>query len=146
MSDLVRKPFRSVQRSATLVINERSAELIRQGRRVFRFGLGQSPFPVPGEVVAALQENAAEKDYLPVQGLPGLRQAVAAHHAREDGLECHAEQVVIGPGSKELLFLLQLVLDPCPDPDVVKHGTTCYRGWKRLDRLVQSSAEPVYPD
>jgi hypothetical protein len=31
-------------------INERSNELIAEGRKVFKLGLGQSPFPVPGPV------------------------------------------------------------------------------------------------
>lgn len=97
--------------SATLAINERSAALQAQGREIYRFGLGQSPFPVPASVVAALRRNAHQKDYLPVAGLPALRAAVAAWHQRHDGLQARAEDVLIGPGSKELMFLLQLVLD-----------------------------------
>jgi len=94
--------------SATLAINERSNELIRQGRRIFKFGLGQSPFPVPPMVVAALQAAAHEKDYLPARGLPALREAVADYLQRRQGLRRAAQQVIVGPGSKELMFLLQL--------------------------------------
>ena len=129
MGDLIRGPFRDARLSATLAINERSAELARQGRDVFRLGFGQSPFPVPDGVVAALQQNAAEKDYLPVQGLGSLRQVVAEHHAREDGSAPSSEDVVIGPGSKELLFLLQLVLDAdllLPTPCWVSYAP---QGW-----------------
>ena len=79
-SDWVRRPFQGALTSATLAINESSAELTRQGREIFRLGLGQSPFPVPEQVVEALRTHAAEKDYLPVQGLASLRQAVAEHH------------------------------------------------------------------
>ncbi len=94
--------------SATVAINDRSNELIRQGRDVFKLGLGQSPFPVPEPVVEALRENAHQKAYLPVKGLHELREAVAEHHRRTFGIECTAEEVLIGPGSKELMFLLQL--------------------------------------
>ena len=38
---------RGIPLSATLAINEKSSELIRQGRKVYKLGLGQSPFPVP---------------------------------------------------------------------------------------------------
>ncbi len=110
-NDWVRPPFQGALASATLAINERSADLVRQGREVFRFGLGQSPFPVPEEVVEALRRHAGEKDYLPVQGLGALREAVAGHHRRLDGLAGRADDIVVGPGSKELLFLLQLVLE-----------------------------------
>ena len=100
---------RGLTPSATLAINERSAELVEQGREVFRLGLGQSPFPVPGVVVEALRENAHQKDYLPVRGLGALREAVAAYHSRKHGIERAGDNVLVGPGSKELMFLIQLV-------------------------------------
>jgi aspartate aminotransferase len=99
---------RRTKRSATLAINERSAELQAQGQKIFRLGLGQSPFPVPEPVAAELRSQAHQKDYLPVAGLHPLREAVAKFHNRRDGLEASAEDVMIGPGSKELLFLAQL--------------------------------------
>ncbi len=103
--------LRGMGQSATLWINQKSSELQRQGREVFKFGLGQSPFPVPTRVVEALRASAAEKDYLPVEGLPALREAVAAYNHRTQHLESRGEDVLIGPGSKELMFLLQLVFE-----------------------------------
>ena len=97
-----------LDRSPTLRIDARSRELAAAGRRVFRFGLGQSPFPVPASVVAALREHAPVKDYRPVEGLPELREAVARYY-RARGVERTAEDILVGPGSKELMFLLQLV-------------------------------------
>ena len=49
---------RGLKASATVSINELSNQLIRSGRRVHKLGLGQSPFPVPEQVVAALRHNA----------------------------------------------------------------------------------------
>src|SRR5690606_19972991 len=100
---------RGMQASATVAINERSNALIAEGREVLKLGLGQSPFPVPEPVVEALRRSAHEKDYLPVKGLTVLREAVAAYHSRTNGLVRTGEDVLIGPGSKELMFLLQLV-------------------------------------
>lgn len=100
---------RGLKPSATVAINELSNELIASGRKVFKLGLGQSPFPVPEPVVQTLRERAGEKDYLPVKGLRGLREEVAAYVRREHGVGCSADNVIVGPGSKELMFLLQLV-------------------------------------
>ncbi len=72
-------------------------------------GLGQSPFSVPSVVVEALKQHAHEKDYLAVKGLPELRRAVCGHHKHIFKIDCNPENVMIGPGSKELMFLLQLV-------------------------------------
>jgi aspartate aminotransferase len=95
--------------SATLLINEISNKLISEGRKVYKLGLGQSPFPVPQMVVDELRVNAHQKDYLPVKGLKQLRQAVADYHSRRNDIRRNAADVLIGPGSKELMFLLQFV-------------------------------------
>ncbi|MGJ3230607.1 MAG: pyridoxal phosphate-dependent aminotransferase [Oceanicaulis sp.] len=95
--------------SATLEINERSAALIAQGRKVSKLGLGQSPFPVPEIMQRRLAQNAHQKDYLPVQGLPALRQAICGHLKRTQDLDFDAEDILIGPGTKELMFLVQMV-------------------------------------
>ncbi|PIP84513.1 MAG: hypothetical protein COR54_03765 [Elusimicrobia bacterium CG22_combo_CG10-13_8_21_14_all_63_91] len=102
---------RGLTPSATIAIQERCRLIKLEGREVFRLGLGQSPFPVPDCVVEQLKRNAFQKDYLPVKGLPELREAVAAHHRDTFGIDCSAENVLVGPGSKELMFLLQLVYD-----------------------------------
>lgn len=68
--------------SATLWINELSNKLLKEGKKVYKFGLGQSPFPVPQVVVDSLKLNAYQKDYLPVKGLEALRTAVAEFHSR----------------------------------------------------------------
>jgi aspartate aminotransferase len=103
--------IRELTSSATLAINERSDALRRTGKTIYKCGLGQSPFPVPTEVVNTLKLYAHEKDYLPVKGLPALREAVADFHRRKDHVDAQPEGVLVGPGSKELLFLLQLVFD-----------------------------------
>jgi len=100
---------RGLPQSATLEINEKSNELRKQGKMVCKLGLGQSPFPVPQSVVEELKTNAHQKDYLPVRGLRKLREIVAEYHCRTDGVCYSPDDVLIGPGSKELMFLLQYV-------------------------------------
>ncbi|MGI9274530.1 MAG: pyridoxal phosphate-dependent aminotransferase [Endozoicomonas sp.] len=99
---------RGLKPSATLQINEDSNRLISQGREIIKLGLGQSPFPVPEPVIEALRQHAHEKDYLPVRGLQALRTTVADYYQRRDGVGRQAENVLVGPGSKELLFNLQM--------------------------------------
>jgi aspartate aminotransferase len=116
---------RGLEESATLNIQRRCQELQRRGVHVFNFGLGQSPFPVPMPVVEALRLHAHEKAYLPVRGLASLREAVAAFHRRTDGVEALPESVLVGPGSKELMFLLQVAFYGellLPSPCWVSYG------------------------
>lgn len=100
---------RGMRPSATVAINERCNAMLAEGREIYKLGLGQSPFPVPEPVVNELRAHAHEKDYLPVTGLRRLRDAVADYHRRRDGVSCNGDDVLIGPGSKELMFILQLV-------------------------------------
>jgi aspartate aminotransferase len=100
-----------LEESPTLRINKRCREMIASGRHVYRLGLGQSPFPIPEEVVNALRLYASRKEYQDVQGLPELRRAVAEFHRRKDQVDVLEENVLIGPGSKELLFLLQIAFN-----------------------------------
>ncbi|MEO0340169.1 MAG: aminotransferase class I/II-fold pyridoxal phosphate-dependent enzyme [Bacteroidota bacterium] len=109
MNILTNDNISGLKASATLAINERSIALQQAGEKIIRLGFGQSPFPVPDIVVETLRKNAYQKDYLPVKGLFALRAAVADYHQRKFSINCTAEDVLIGPGSKELLFLTQLI-------------------------------------
>jgi len=100
---------RGIGQSPTLAINELSKKLNKNGRTIYRMGLGQSPFPVPAPVVESLKMHAHEKDYLPIKGLKELRQAVAHFHRQKDNVDIKSNNVLIGPGSKELMFILLMV-------------------------------------
>lgn len=94
----------SIEKSQTLLLNEQSRLLESQGKTVYKFGFGQSPFSPPAFVAQALCDNANEHYYSSVQGVPALREAVAKFHSEQDGLDITADQVFIAPGSKTLLY------------------------------------------
>ena len=77
MKDLTKKNILNLKQSSTLVINEKCKEFIRRGKKVYQFGFGQSPFPVPEKIVNALRNNAHRKEYLPIQGLEKLRESIS---------------------------------------------------------------------
>ena len=138
---------RGLGRSATLAINERSKQLQAEGRHVYRLGLGQSPFPVPQPVVDELRANAHQKDYLDVAGLAALREAVAAYYFRRYGVEHTAGDVLIGPGSKELMFILQLVYYGdliIPTPSWVSYAPQAHIIGRHV-RWVPTTAEHGWP-
>lgn len=138
------QPTAGLKPSATLAINEHCNRLLAEGKDVVKLGFGQSPFPVPSSVVAALRDNAYQKDYLPVKGLFALREAVAAYYRRKFELLCEAEQVLIGPGSKELLFLIQLIYDGdlvLPQPSWVSYAPQAQLASKRHHWLPTYAAD-----
>ncbi len=106
--NLVKKNLLNLKPSATLAINEKSKNLILQGKKVFRFGFGQSPFPVPEKIVSTLKENADKKAYLPMQGLPELRESISNYLSKKTGSLFSKENIIITPGSKEGMFLMHM--------------------------------------
>ena len=108
MKDLTKKSILKLKQSSTLVINEKCKELINQGKKVYQFGFGQSPFPVPEKIVDALKNNAHRKEYLPIQGLDKLRQSISLNLKTKIGIDYPKDNIVITPGSKEAMLLLHV--------------------------------------
>ena len=77
MNKIIKEQIIQLKPSATLAINEESIRLKKSGKKIYKFGFGQSPFPVPDSVVLALKSNADKHNYLPIQGLEELRSAIA---------------------------------------------------------------------
>jgi aspartate aminotransferase len=130
--------------SPTLASRERANALCAAGRRVHRLELGQSPFPVPQPVVDALRAHAAEKDYLPVRGLPELRRAVADYHRRRHGVTRAEDDVLVGPGSKELMFLLLFSFNGeflVPTPAWVSYAPQARLAGRKLKLLPTAASE-----
>ena len=84
MKNIIKKNIEKIKPSATLVINEKSKELSKQGKKIFNFGFGQSPFPIPSSVVETLKNNAHKKEYLPIQGLKDLRCAISKNLTKKN--------------------------------------------------------------
>ena len=111
MQNLTKKSILKLKQSSTLVINEKCKKLINQGKKVYQFGFGQSPFPVPEKIVTALKNNAYRKEYLPIQGLGKLRESVSKNLKKKVGINYPKENIVITPGSKEAMLLLHVAFN-----------------------------------
>ena len=72
---MLKKLVKNLKPSSTLLINETSKKLEDQGKKIYKFGFGQSPFKVPEDIVEELKNNAYQNKYLPMQGLEELREA-----------------------------------------------------------------------
>ena len=139
LKDLVK----NLKPSSTLAINETSRKLEEQGQKIFKFGFGQSPFKVPVDVVEELKNNAHQNQYLPMQGLSKLRDAVAKYTSVKKNFNYKSENVIIGPGSKELMFLLHIIFDGeiiLPAPSWVSYAPQAILGRNKV-KILQTKAE-----
>ena len=107
MSKIIKNEISMLKPSDTVVINEESNRLKKSGKNIYKFGFGQSPFPIPEKIITALKNNANKNTYLPMQGLEDLRSAISIHLNKNKN-NFKPDDIIIGPGTKELMFLTQI--------------------------------------
>ena len=115
----------ALKESATLKINQQVLNDRKKGKRIMHFGFGQSPFPVPRLLQNELKKHTHEKDYLPTRGLLPLRENISQYYRDRWGYEFGVNEIVIGPGSKELIFQALFTLQGevlVPAPSWVSYG------------------------
>jgi len=139
---------KSLEPSSTLKINEISRMLESKGKKIYKFGFGQSPFQVPDIVVDELKNNAFQNKYLPMQGLFELREAVAKYTSKKKNYEYKAENIIIGPGTKELMFLLHVIFDGeiiLPAPSWVSYAPQAILGRNKTHILETKRENNWFP-
>ena len=145
---MIKDIIKNLKPSSTLLINEVSNKMEKEGKKVFKFGFGQSPFKVPEDVVAELKNHAHQNSYLPMQGLKELRDSIAKYISAKKKIEYKSENVIVGPGSKELMFLLHVLFDGeiiLPAPSWVSYGPQAIIGRNKVKWLECSRENNWFP-
>jgi len=89
----------------------RANALAAQGRDIINLGIGQPDFKTPAHIVEAAVKALRDghHGYTPAQGIPELREAVAADLAARHGAVVDPGQVLILPGGKVTMFFAMLI-------------------------------------
>lgn len=95
--------------SPSLATNELVRARIAAGRPVLNLAFGDAGLPIHPALARALAAAADLNAYGSVAGEPGLRRSVARYWARR-GFDTDPGRIVVGPGTKPLLFALLLAL------------------------------------
>lgn len=82
-------------------------DLKARGAAIIDLTIGEPDFDTPAHIKAAAVEAIArgETKYTSVNGLPALREAIAAKLGRRTGVAVPADRVTIGGGAKQIIFL-----------------------------------------
>lgn len=138
----------AIRQSATLAINERLQAKRAAGEPVLHLGFGEAGLPVLPELAAVLADSVRHNDYGPVIGIPAARVAAAGYFTRR-GLPTDPDQIVLGPGSKPLLFALLAVLPGdviLPAPSWVSYAAQAALLGKRVINVPIPAAAGGIPD
>ena len=96
---------------SAFVVLARAAALAAEGRDILNLGIGQPDFRTPDHIVEAGVKALYDghHGYTPANGLPALREAVAADLFRRHGVEVNPDRVVVVPGGKPTMFFAVLM-------------------------------------
>jgi len=104
-----------IQPSPTIAVSQKARDLKAMGRDVIGLGAGEPDHDTPDNIkeaaIAAIRRG--ETKYTAVEGIPELRQAVAAKFKRENGLDYASAQIFVAPGGKAVIYTaLMATLNP----------------------------------
>ncbi len=90
----------------------RGKALEAQGRSIIHLGIGEPDFDTPRFIRQAADAalEAGYTHYGPAAGLPELREAIARTWGTARAIPCAAENVIVTPGAKPILFFAMLAL------------------------------------
>lgn len=86
----------------------------KEGRESYdyhAFVLGQSPFHTPYTIQEALAQAAKHSFYSPAKGIEALTKEVIGFHERHFNLTLSSDRIVIGNGTKMIMFMLMSMLE-----------------------------------
>jgi aspartate aminotransferase len=121
----------------------RARALEAQGRNIIHLEIGEPDFPTPRHIVEAAKQALDEgyTHYGPTQGLPELREAIAAYVSRTRGITVGAEHVCVVPGGKPILFFTMMaLLQPGDEAIYPNPGFPIYES---MIRFLGAKAVPV---
>lgn len=89
----------------------RAAKLAAEGRDIINLGIGQPDFKTPPHIVEAAIKALRDghHGYTPANGIPRLREAVAADISKYRSVEVDPDRIMIVPGGKVTMFFAILI-------------------------------------
>jgi aspartate/methionine/tyrosine aminotransferase len=116
MSNSFSKVSTSIEKSATLEINNTINELKAKGVNVIGFGMGELDFPTPEFIVESAEKalkDPANLKYSSSLGRPDLRELVAAKTSKSSNTNWGPENVCVSNGAKQSMAnVFTILCDP----------------------------------
>jgi len=114
-----------------------------QGRTIIHLEIGEPDFDTPAHIIAAAKTALDEgyTHYGPAAGLPELRAALAHDVSTSRGISVSADQVVVTPGGKPIIFFPILAL--CEAGDEVIYPNPGFPIYESMINFVGAKAVPL---
>ena len=107
--------MKTLETETAFEVLAKAKALEKQGRSVVHLEIGEPDFDSPKNIKEAATRalNAGYTHYGPSAGLPEFRETIAEYVSKTRGIKAEADEVVVTPGGKPILFYSILALvDP----------------------------------
>ena len=122
----------------------RARALEEQGRKIVHLEIGEPDFDTPKFIrqaaVDALEEGWTH--YGPSAGLPEFRKEIAKQWKAERAIPCEAENVVVTPGAKPIMFFVMLAL--LEEGDEVLYPNPGFPIYESVANFIGARAVPLH--
>lgn len=121
----------------------RARRLEAEGRDIIHLEIGEPDFATPQNIIDAATSalNNGATHYTPASGIPVVRDATAAYITKRTGVATSADNIVMVPGSKNILaFLLLATIEAGDEVIVPDPGYAIYRSLVNFISAVPVSA------
>lgn len=133
-----------VKPSPTIAVTQKARELKAKGVDVIGLGAGEPDFDTPDNIKAAAIDaiNRGETKYTAVDGIPELKEAIAAKFKRDNGLDYKTSQITVAPGGKPIFYnAMVATLNPGDEVIIPRPYWVSYP-----DMVVLAGGVPVFVD
>ncbi|MGA7359815.1 MAG: pyridoxal phosphate-dependent aminotransferase [Candidatus Sulfotelmatobacter sp.] len=139
---LARRMSRLGTETAFEVLNKARA-LERQGKSIVHLEIGEPDFDTPSNVIEAAVDalHKGWTHYGPSAGLPELRQTIADYVSRTRRVKVSADEVVVVPGGKPIIFFTMLAL--IDEGDEVVYPNPGFPIYESMINYVSGKAVPI---
>lgn len=135
---------KSIPPASTFAINNLANQLIKEGKPVLKFGIGEPDFKTPEYIREAARESISKglSGYTAAGGITELKQAIVNKFQRENGIQYEMNEVIANCGAKHTLYnICQVLLNP-GDEAIIPRPT-----WEsHFQQVILAEGKPVFVD
>ncbi|MEN9407998.1 MAG: hypothetical protein RLZZ455_1214, partial [Candidatus Parcubacteria bacterium] len=138
-SSVLAKRIQTLSPSATLAVDAVVKKLEREGTKILNLSLGEPDFKTPENIqnaaVTAMREGYTH--YTQTAGIPELRTVISEKFRKENSIDYDPSEIVVGVGSKQLLYHAMMAL--CGKDDEVLVPTPTWSTYVEQIRLAEAT-------
>ncbi|WP_393970815.1 pyridoxal phosphate-dependent aminotransferase [Oxyplasma meridianum] len=110
---MVSSRLSAISESKTVASSNKAAEMARNGKKIYNFGIGEPDFTTPENIIDAGFQWAkkGKTHYTSSMGIPELREAISAKFKKFNGIQADPKNILVTPTKFSINLALMSILE-----------------------------------